>query len=100
MNIHEYQAKELLKKYGVKIQEGVVASTPEEATAAAKKLNAETGTSWYVIKAQIHAGGRGKGKVNETGSNGVVLAKSLEDVPTKAGAILGGEGKHKKGLAL
>jgi succinyl-CoA synthetase beta subunit len=45
---------------------------------AAKKLNAETGTSWYVIKAQIHAGGRGKGKVQETGSNGVVLAKSLK----------------------
>ena len=90
MNIHEYQAKELLKKHGVKIQEGIVASTPEEATAAAKKLNADTGTSWYVIKAQIHAGGRGKGKVNETGSNGVVLVKSLEDVPTKAAAILGG----------
>lgn len=90
MNIHEYQAKELLKSYGVRIQEGLVANTPEEALEAAKKLNASTGTSWFVIKAQIHAGGRGKGKVQETGSNGVVLAKSLEDVSQKAGNILGG----------
>jgi succinyl-CoA synthetase beta subunit len=82
MNIHEYQAKEILKKYGVKIQEGIVAETPEEALEAAKKLNADTGTSWYVIKAQIHAGGRGKG-------GGVKLAKSLEQVPEVAGNILG-----------
>lgn len=90
MNIHEYQAKELLKGYGVKIQEGIVADTAENATEAAKKLNADTGTSWYVVKAQIHAGGRGKGQVQETGSNGVVLAKSLEEVGPKADAILGG----------
>ncbi|RPA67205.1 ADP-forming succinate--CoA ligase subunit beta [Cyclobacteriaceae bacterium YHN15] len=90
MNIHEYQAKELLKGYGVRIQEGVVADSPETALKAAKKLNAETGTSWYVIKAQIHAGGRGKGKVKETGSNGVVLAKNLDEVPEKAKNILGG----------
>ncbi len=90
MNIHEYQAKELLKKHGVKIQEGIVADTAEGALEAAKSLNASTGTSWYVIKAQIHAGGRGKGKVEQTGSNGVVLAKSLDEVPEKAAAILGG----------
>ena len=60
MNIHEYQAKEILKSYGVTIQEGIVADTPEAATEAAKKLNAETGTEWYVVKAQIHAGGRGR----------------------------------------
>ncbi len=90
MNIHEYQAKQILKSYGVSIQEGVVADTPEKATEAARQLNAETGTSWYVIKAQIHAGGRGKGTVNETGSHGVVLAKSLAEVPEKAKAILGG----------
>ncbi len=90
MNIHEYQAKEILKGYGVAIQEGLVADTPEKAIEAAKTLNKETGTSWYVIKAQIHAGGRGKGKVNETGSNGVVLAKSLDEVGPKAAAILGG----------
>lgn len=68
----------------------MVADTAEDALEAAKSLNASTGTSWYVIKAQIHAGGRGKGKVQQTGSNGVVLAKSLEEVPEKAGAILGG----------
>ena len=90
MNIHEYQAKELLKKYGVKIQEGLVADTPEAAQTAAKELNESTGTSWYVVKAQIHAGGRGKGIVQETGSNGVVLAKSLDEVAPKAEAILGG----------
>lgn len=90
MNIHEYQAKEILKGYGVKIQEGIVAKNGEEALQAAKKLNEETGTGWYVIKAQIHAGGRGKGKIQETGSNGVVLAKSLEDVPGKVDAIVGG----------
>ncbi|WP_375578047.1 ADP-forming succinate--CoA ligase subunit beta [Marivirga tractuosa] len=90
MNIHEYQAKGILEKYGVTIQKGIVADTPEEATEAAKKLNQETGTEWYVLKAQIHAGGRGKGKVKETDSNGVVLAKSLEDVAPKSKAILGG----------
>jgi len=90
MNIHEYQAKEILKDYGVAIQEGIVTDTPEGAAEAAKKLNADTGTEWFVLKAQIHAGGRGKGKVNETGSNGVVLAKSLEEVPQKAKDILGG----------
>jgi succinyl-CoA synthetase beta subunit len=90
MNIHEYQAKEVLKSYGVKIQEGIVADSPEAALEAAKKLNAETGTSWYVLKAQIHAGGRGKGKIQETGSNGVVLAKNLDEVTEKAKNILGG----------
>ncbi|WP_162339869.1 ADP-forming succinate--CoA ligase subunit beta [Cyclobacterium salsum] len=90
MNIHEYQAKEVLKSYGVKIQEGIVADSPEAALEAAKKLNADTGTSWYVLKAQIHAGGRGKGEIKETGSRGVVLAKSLEEVPEKAKNILNG----------
>lgn len=90
MNIHEYQAKELLKTYGVKIQEGIVADTPEAAQKAAQQLNESTGTSWYVVKAQIHAGGRGKGQVQQTGSNGVVLAKSLEEVAPKSEAILGG----------
>ncbi len=82
MNIHEYQAKETLKTYGVAIQEGIVASTPEEAVEAANKLNAETGTEWWVIKAQIHAGGRGKG-------GGVKLAKSIEEVKTISDEILG-----------
>ncbi len=90
MNIHEYQAKEILKSYGVTIQNGIVADTPQKAIEAAKELNAQTGTSWYVVKAQIHAGGRGKGKIEETGSNGVVLAKSLDEVEPKSEAILGG----------
>lgn len=90
MNIHEYQAKEILKGYGVTIQEGIVVDSPEKALEAAKQLNQDTGTSWYVIKAQIHAGGRGKGKINETGSNGVVLAKSKDEVVPKVKDILGG----------
>ena len=90
MNIHEYQAKEILKSYGVSIQEGMVASNPQTAKEVAKKLKQKTGTEWYVIKAQIHAGGRGKGKIKETGSKGVLLAKSLEEVATKANDILGG----------
>ena len=90
MNIHEYQGKEILKKYGVAIQRGIVADTPDSAIQAAKELQAETGTKWFVIKSQIHAGGRGKGKIRETGSNGVVLAKSITEVPDKVKAILGG----------
>ena len=90
MNIHEYQAKTILKKFGVAIQEGLIAESADDAKAAAEQLNKDTGTGWFVIKAQIHAGGRGKGKIKETDSNGVVLAKSLEEVPEKAGAILGG----------
>ena len=90
MNIHEYQAKDILKSYGVRVQSGIVADTPDKALAAAKELHAETGTNWYVVKAQIHAGGRGKGKIQETGSNGVVLAKSLNEVPEKVKNILGG----------
>ncbi len=90
MNIHEYQGKEILRKYGVAIQRGIVADTPDKAVAAAKELSAETGTKWFVVKSQIHAGGRGKGKIKETGSNGVVLAKSVDEVMEKSKAILGG----------
>ena len=82
MNIHEYQAKDILKSYGVKIQEGIVADTPEKAVEAAKTLNQQTGTEWYVVKAQIHAGGRGKG-------GGVKLAKSLSEVEELSKNILG-----------
>ena len=59
MNLHEYQGKELLNSFGVNIQRGIVASTPEEAVSAAERLTIDTGTSWGVIKAQIPAGGRG-----------------------------------------
>ena len=82
MNLHEYQGKELLNSFGVNIQKGIVASTPEEAVQAAKKLNLDTGTNWWVVKAQIHAGGRGKG-------GGVKLAKSIEEVKTISENILG-----------
>ncbi len=90
MNIHEYQAKDILKKYGVAVQGGIVADTPDRAVAAAKELHGETGTKWFVVKSQIHAGGRGKGTIKETGSKGVVLAKSMDEVFEKSKAILGG----------
>lgn len=90
MNIHEYQAKDILKKFGVAVQRGIVADTPDKAVAAAKELGAETGSKWFVVKSQIHAGGRGKGTVKETGSKGVVLAKSVDEVYEKSKAILGG----------
>ena len=82
MNLHEYQGKELLSTFGVRIQRGIVASTVEEAVSAAEKLNEDTATSWWVVKAQIHAGGRGKG-------GGVKLARSLEEVRSISNDILG-----------
>ncbi|MES2388958.1 MAG: ADP-forming succinate--CoA ligase subunit beta [Bacteroidota bacterium] len=82
MNIHEYQAKDILKKYGVRIAEGITADTPDEAVAAAEALTAQSGTKLWVVKAQIHAGGRGKG-------GGVKLARNLDDVRTHATNILG-----------
>ncbi|MBK8362485.1 MAG: ADP-forming succinate--CoA ligase subunit beta [Bacteroidetes bacterium] len=82
MNIHEYQGKSILKSFGVGIQEGIVADTPEQAVEAAKELTKTTGTNWWVIKAQIHAGGRGKG-------GGVKLAKSLDEVKERATNIIG-----------
>ncbi len=82
MNLHEYQGKEILNSFGVRIQRGIVATTPEEAVTAAKKLTEETGTGWHVIKAQVHAGGRGKG-------GGVKLAKNLDEVKNIAGDIIG-----------
>ena len=90
MNLHEYQGKLILKSYGVAVQEGVVVDRVEDALVAAKDLTALTGTSWYVIKAQIHAGGRGKGTIEETGSHGVVLAKGIDQVEEKVKGILGG----------
>jgi succinyl-CoA synthetase beta subunit len=82
MNIHEYQGKAILKSFGVRVQEGIVADTVEQAVEAAKKLKEDYDSSWVVVKAQIHAGGRGKG-------GGVKLAKNLDEVKEKAGAILG-----------
>jgi succinyl-CoA synthetase beta subunit len=82
MNIHEYQAKEILKGYGVRIQEGIVVDSVDMAISAAEQLKAQTGTGWFVVKAQIHAGGRGKG-------GGVKLAKSLDEVKERVSQILG-----------
>ena len=90
MNIHEYQAKEVLKSFGVRIQEGYVANTPKEAKDAALKLSKNGNSDIFVIKAQIHAGGRGKGTIKETGSNGVVIAKNINEVEEKAKNILNG----------
>lgn len=82
MNIHEYQGKEILSSFGVTVQRGTVATTPQEAVEAAKDLTEKTGTGWHVIKAQVHAGGRGKG-------GGVKLAKNLKEVEEIAGEIIG-----------
>ncbi|SHJ53605.1 ADP-forming succinate--CoA ligase subunit beta [Aquimarina spongiae] len=82
MNLHEYQGKEILSSFGVRIQRGIVAQNANEAVAAAKQLTAETGTGWHVIKAQVHAGGRGKG-------GGVKLAKNLKEVEEIAEQIIG-----------
>jgi len=82
MNIHEYQGKSILESFGVAIQRGVVADTADEAVEAAKKINEMTGSEWFVVKAQIHAGGRGKG-------GGVKLAKSLDEVRSIADGIIG-----------
>jgi len=82
MNIHEYQGKEILKSFGVAVQEGIIADTVEQAVEAAKKIQTDFNSDWVVIKAQIHAGGRGKG-------GGVKLAKNLDEVKERATAILG-----------
>ena len=90
MNIHEYQAKEILKKYGVAVQNGFVAETPEEALAAAERVRDEYNSGWCVVKAQIHAGGRGKGKIQGTEHRGVQVAKSPEGAAEIAKNLLGG----------
>jgi succinyl-CoA synthetase beta subunit len=82
MNLHEYQGKELLKSYGVKIQEGIVAHNAEEAVAAAQKLKELYNSGWCVVKAQVHAGGRGKG-------GGVKLAKTAEQAGEITQAMIG-----------
>ena len=82
MNLHEYQGKEILASFDVAIQNGIVANNSDDAVLAAQKLTADTGTSWHVIKAQIHAGGRGKG-------GGVKLAKSLDEVKSISEQIIG-----------
>ena len=82
MNLHEYQGKEVLAGFGVTIQRGIVAKTAAEAVAAGKQLTETTGTQWHIVKAQIHAGGRGKG-------GGVKLAKNLQELESVATSIIG-----------
>ncbi len=82
MNLHEYQGKELLSSFGVRIQRGIVADNHKKAVEAAKQLSTETGTQWWVVKAQVHAGGRGKG-------GGVKLAKSLQEVDAISETMIG-----------
>ncbi len=82
MNLHEYQGKSLLKKFGVSVPKGIVALSPDEAMVAAKKLKNQTGTKKWAVKAQIHAGGRGKG-------GGVKIAETLDEVHEFADRIIG-----------
>jgi succinyl-CoA synthetase beta subunit len=90
MNLHEYQAKELLKKYDVKVQDGIAVSTPHDAEEVYRQMKTTYGSPFAVVKAQIHAGGRGKGKIRETGINGVKVVKSVDDVTEVASKMLGG----------
>lgn len=82
MNLHEYQGKELLSKFGIKVQRGIVATNVAEAVSAFEKMQADTGTKFAVVKAQIHAGGRGKG-------GGIKLAKNAEEVKKYSEDIIG-----------
>ena len=90
MNIHEYQAKELLEKYGVAVPKGIAAMSVDEAVKAAEELE-KGGTSLFVIKAQIHAGGRGAGHFtdNPEGKGGVRLCKTIDEVREAAEAMMG-----------
>lgn len=90
MKLHEYQAKELLKRYGVPVQEGIACNSAEEAEAAYNKLFETYQNKFAVVKAQIHAGGRGKGKIEGTEQRGVAVGKSAENIKEIAGNIIGG----------
>ncbi len=90
MNLHEYQAKELLKKFNVPVQEGIVCSSALQAEDAYRQIHSQYESRFAVVKAQIHAGGRGKGKIAGTEQRGVAVGKNAEDVKTIAQNILGG----------
>jgi succinyl-CoA synthetase beta subunit len=90
MNLHEYQAKELLKKYNVPVQEGIACNTATEAEDAYKQIHTEYGSKFAVVKAQIHAGGRGKGTIVGTDQRGVAVGKNAEAVKEIAQKIIGG----------
>ncbi|MEX0769450.1 MAG: ADP-forming succinate--CoA ligase subunit beta [Balneolaceae bacterium] len=88
MKIHEYQAKEILKNYGVKVPDGVATQSVDEAVNAAEEMK-KSGTELFVVKAQIHAGGRGKGRTKKNNAKGVILCKSVEEVRQAAESLLG-----------
>ena len=90
MNLHEYQSKELLKKYNVPVQEGIPVDRADAAEEAYKQIKVQTGNSFAVVKAQIHAGGRGKGKIVGTEQRGVAVGKNAEEIKQIASNILGG----------
>ncbi len=90
MNLHEYQAKELLKKFNVPVQEGIACSSANEAEEAYRQIHTQYGSKFAVVKAQIHAGGRGKGSIQGKDQRGVAVGKSMEDVVKIAANILGG----------
>lgn len=89
MNIHEYQGKEILKRYGVRVQDGIVADTPERAVEAYRTIAERTNSKFVVVKSQIHAGGRGKGKIKGSEQRGVQVAKSPDQVREIATNLLG-----------
>jgi succinyl-CoA synthetase beta subunit len=88
MKIHEYQAKEILAKYGVAVPAGIAATSVDEAVKAAEKMKAD-GASLFVVKAQIHAGGRGKGRTKKNNAKGVMLCKTIDEVKAAAESLLG-----------
>ena len=89
MNLHEYQAKELLGKYNVPVQEGIAVDTVMAAEEAYRQIKSQTGNNFAVVKAQIHAGGRGKGKIMGSEQRGVAVGKNLEEIDTIVKNILG-----------
>ena len=90
MNLHEYQAKELLKKYNVPVQEGIACNTVAEAEEAYRFINSQYGSRFAVINAQIHAGGSGKGTIKGNDQRGLAVAKNAEEVKHIVQNILGG----------
>ncbi|MCF8429672.1 MAG: ADP-forming succinate--CoA ligase subunit beta [Bacteroidia bacterium] len=90
MNIHEYQAKQILKSFGVAVQEGIVAETADEAYTAALKLKEQYGSDYVVVKAQIHAGGRGKGSIIGKEQRGVAVAKNADKAKEITSNLIGG----------
>ena len=90
MNLHEYQAKDLLKKYNVPVQEGIACNTATEAEEAYRQIHSQYGSKFAVVKAQIHAGGRGKGTIIGTEQRGVAVGKNADAVKEIAQKIIGG----------